>query len=86
MNAVKRLTGVAIAAAAAGMFMTVGVGNAVAAEKGKTMCEGVSACKGQGACKTATSACKGQNACKGHGALEMTEADCKAAKEKAKKT
>jgi len=86
MNAIKKLTGVAIAAAAAGMFMTVGVGNAVAAEKGKTMCEGVNACKGKGACKTATSACQGQNACKGKGVMEMSEADCKAAQEKAKKS
>jgi uncharacterized membrane protein len=33
----------------------------------KTDCKGINACKGQGACKSATNACKGQNACKDQG-------------------
>jgi len=37
---------------------------------------GANACKGKGACKTATNACKGQNACKGKGFLEMSKAEC----------
>jgi hypothetical protein len=41
---------------------------------------GANACKGQGACKTASNACKGQNACKGKGFMEMTKAECDAAK------
>lgn len=90
MNAVKKLSGIALAAAAAGMFMSVSVGNAVAgdkaADKGKTQCEGVNACKGTGSCKSAHNACKGQNACKGKGVMEMSAADCKAAQDKAKKS
>ncbi len=39
-------------------------------------CIGANACKGQGACKTASNACKGQNACKGKGFLAMTQQEC----------
>ena len=77
------LSGVALAAAAAVMFSTVGATTASAAE-GKTKCEGVNACKGQSACKSANNACKGQNSCKGKGFLEMTKAECDAAKAKSK--
>ena len=86
MTAVKKLTGIALAAAAAGMFVTAGIGNAFAAEAGKIHCEGVNACKGTSACKTANNACKGQNACNGKGYLELSEKDCKAAQAKAKKS
>ena len=85
MNAVKKLTGIALAAAAAGMFVTAGIGSAFAAEEGKMQCEGVNACKGKSDCKTAKNACKGQNACKGNGYVSMSDKDCKAAKAKAKK-
>ena len=37
---------------------------------------GGNACKGQSACKTATSECKGHNACKGQGFVMVTEAAC----------
>ncbi|HVS26286.1 MAG TPA: hypothetical protein VHE58_03165 [Burkholderiales bacterium] len=83
MTAVKKLTGIALAVAAAGMFVTAGVGQAVAAE-GKMHCESVNACKGKSDCKTAKNACKGQNGCKGTGFVAMTEKDCNAAKAKAK--
>ncbi len=82
MTAVKKLTGIALAAAAAGMFVTAGIGSAFAAEYGKIQCEGVNACKGKSDCKTAGNACKGQNACKGKGYLELSEKDCNAAKAK----
>ena len=82
MTAVKKLTGIALAVAAAGMFVTAGVGSAVAAEDGKIHCEGVNACKGKSDCKTAKNACKGQNACKGKGYVSMSEKDCKAAQTK----
>ena len=85
MNAVKKLTGIALAAAAAGMFVTAGIGSAFAAEEGKIQCEGVNACKSKSDCKTAKNACKGQNACKGNGYVSMSDKDCKAAKAKAKK-
>ena len=85
MTAVKKLTGIALACAAAGMFVTAGIGNAVAAE-GKIHCEGVNACKGKSDCKTANNSCKGQNSCKGKGFVAMSEKDCKAATAKAKKS
>lgn len=50
--------------------------SATAAEETKGHCVGANACKGQGACKTATNACKGQNACKGHGFMSTTKAEC----------
>lgn len=62
MTPVKRLTGITIAAAAGGMFMTVGVGSAVAGE-GKIHCEGVNSCKSQ-------------NPCKGKGFLAITGKEC----------
>ena len=86
MTAVKKLTGIALAAAAAGMFATAGIGNVFAAEEGKIHCEGVNACKGKTDCKTASNACKGENACKGKGFTAMSEKDCKAAQAKAKKS
>ena len=84
MTAVKKLTGIALAAAAAGMFVTAGIGSTFAAEEGKIHCEGVNACKGKSDCKSAKNACKGQNACKGNGFTAMSEKDCKAAKAKTK--
>ena len=78
------LSGVALAAAAAVMFSTVGATTA-RADEGKVKCEGVNSCKGRSACKSANNACKGQNSCKGKGFLEMSKADCDAAKAKAAK-
>lgn len=82
MNA-KKLTGLAIATAAAGFFMTAGISTA-SAEEAKIHCSGVNQCKGQTACQTASNACKGQNSCKGKGWLEMTQAECDAAQVKMK--
>lgn len=83
MNNAK-LSGVALAAAAAAMFSFISVASADegAKHEGKVHCEGVNACKGSSACKTANNACKGQNSCKGMGFLDMTQAECDAAKEK----
>jgi len=77
MMTAKKITGVLLAAAAAGMFATAPVAHA-AKHEGKVMCEGVNGCKGQGACKTAANACKGMNGCKGKGVMEMSMADCTA--------
>ena len=68
----RKLSSVALAAAAAFMFSTVAVSTASAGEDGKVKCEGVNSCKGQ-------------NSCKGKGYLEMTQAQCDAAKAKASK-
>jgi hypothetical protein len=45
-----------------------------AAAKGH--CFGANACKGKGACKSASNDCKGHNACKGKGFLVMTKSAC----------
>ena len=82
MNSVKKITGIALAVAAAGMFMTVAVPTA-SAHSAKVMCEGVNSCKGKGACKTANNGCKHQNACKGQGVLKLSQKKCDALKAKA---
>ena len=70
-------SGASMAAVAAALMLAGAVAApAYAADEAKGHCMGASACKGQGACKTATNACKGQNACKGHGFTESTAADC----------
>jgi len=79
----RRMTSVALAAAAAVMFSTAFVGTA-SADEAKVKCEGVNSCKGKSACKSANNSCKGQNSCKGKGFLEMTQAKCDAAKAKGK--
>lgn len=86
MNA-KKLTGLALATAAAGLFATAGIPAANAAKhegETKVHCDGVNSCKGTSACQTASSACKGQNSCKGKGWMYMTKAECDAAQAKMK--
>lgn len=68
----KKLTGLAVASAAALAFATVPVGSALAGsnsnQNGASIkCMGANACKGQSACATAKNQCKGQNSCKGMG-------------------
>jgi hypothetical protein len=74
----RKLSSVALAAAAAVMFTTVSA--TAGAQESTVKCEGVNACKGQSACNTATSSCKGLNACKQKGYLLLTEEDCEQAK------
>jgi len=76
-NAMRVLSGAALAAAAAGLFLS-GTASVAAADtkEAKVQCAGVNACKGKSDCATATSACHGQNACKGQGWLKMTEKQC----------
>lgn len=87
---IGKLTGIALATAAAGMFAMTAAGP-VAAQYAKVKCEGVNACKGLSDCKGEKSAsrekssCKGLNACKGQGHKEMSEADCDKAKAAMKK-
>lgn len=75
----SKISGAALATAAALLFGSVAVTTA-SAEEAKVKCEGVNACKGQSACATAQNACQGQNACKGHGYLMLSKAECDAAK------
>lgn len=78
MNTTKKLTGVALASAAATLLLAGCGGDkankAASAEKpaaeakvAKIKCSGINSCKGTSACATATSACSGQNSCKGVG-------------------
>lgn len=75
MSTVKKVSGIVLAAAAAGLFAAAPAVMA-AAHEGKVHCTGVNACKGTSECKTASNACKGQNACKGKGFISMSAKDC----------
>ena len=81
---INKLTGIALATAAAGMFAITAAGPA-GAQAAKVKCEGVNGCKGQGDCKGSKNACKGQASCKGQGFKEMSQADCDKAKAEMKK-
>jgi hypothetical protein len=80
----KKMTGIALATAAAGLFAVTAVGP-TAAQAAKVKCEGVNSCKGQSDCKSAQGSCKGLNSCKGQGFKEMTQAECDKAKMAMKK-
>ncbi|MGH8699860.1 MAG: BufA2 family periplasmic bufferin-type metallophore [Burkholderiales bacterium] len=80
----NKLTGIALATVAAGMFAMTAAGP-VSAQAAKVKCEGVNACKGKGDCKGAKNSCKGQASCKGQGFTEMSQADCDKAKAAMKK-
>jgi hypothetical protein len=72
-------SGAAIAAAAAALLIAgtaISAPVQLAADDAKGHCMGANACKGKGACKTASNDCKGMNACKGKGFVEMTKAEC----------
>ncbi len=73
MNTAKKISGIALAAAAATMFafapMSVSAG-----ANGK--CFNINSCKGTSACATATSSCAGQNSCAGQGWVKRTQAEC----------
>ncbi|HYM35775.1 MAG TPA: hypothetical protein VET48_10295 [Steroidobacteraceae bacterium] len=77
-----KLSGIAMAAAAAVLFASAPVATVSAADAAKIKCEGVNSCKGKSACQTAKSSCQGQNSCKGKGWLSLTKAECDAAKAK----
>ncbi len=82
MNTAKKLSGAAIAAAAAALLLsgcaTDGSYSGASMKTATVHCAGVNSCKGKTACKTANNACKGQNSCKGTGWLPMSKADCDA--------
>jgi hypothetical protein len=76
MVVATRLTGFAIAATAASLFVTAPL---AAAEDATTIvgrCTGVNSCKGQSSCRSDKNTCKGQNACKGTGFVELTKQQC----------
>lgn len=79
----RKLSGLLLATAAAGLFSVAPFTVANAAEMGKVHCEGVNSCKGKSECKGKND-CKGKNSCKGKGFLSMTQEECDAAQAKMK--
>jgi hypothetical protein len=75
MNATK-VSGIAIAAVAASLFVLAPIATAADAGAATGKCVGGNACKGKSECKSASNSCKGQNSCKGKGFATMTKADC----------
>ncbi len=79
MLTAKKLTGLALATAAAGLFATAGISTASADKHmadAKVKCEGINSCKGTSECATANNSCKGQNSCKGHGWVNASAKEC----------
>ncbi|MEE9444688.1 MAG: hypothetical protein V3V19_03380 [Cocleimonas sp.] len=79
MNQVKKLSGLALATAAATMLLAGTTVNAAKHEKAaaaEIKCSGINSCKGTSACATATSACAGQNGCKGQGWIKSSAKEC----------
>jgi hypothetical protein len=77
----KKLSGAAVAAAAAALFISgcASMSQPSDAQTAKVHCFGVNSCKGQSDCKSAYNSCKGLNACKGKGFVAMTKPECDAA-------
>ncbi|MBI3530219.1 MAG: hypothetical protein HY067_19910 [Betaproteobacteria bacterium] len=73
----RAVSGAALAAAAAGLFLA-GTAGVIAADKteAKVHCAGVNACKGKSECASASNSCSGQNACKGKGWVSVSEKQC----------
>lgn len=78
MNTTKKLSGLALASAAAGLFAMATPIVGTAENEAKVECYGVNSCKGKGSCASANNSCKGQNACKGQGWVVLTKEGCEA--------
>ena len=84
MNSVSKMSGIALASAAATLLLagcSAGSSEKTAAptmakKVANVKCSGINSCKGTSACATATSACKGLNSCKGQGWVKSTASDC----------
>ena len=72
------IKGIALATAAASLFVVAGCASNAPAGSGvaKMSCTGGNACKGNSDCKSANNSCAGQNACKGQGFVMVTQANC----------
>lgn len=82
-NVLPKVTGVALALAAAGMMgcsnpQPVGASSAGQGSASTDLihCYGVNQCKGHNDCKTAENACAGHAECKGHGFVGMPTKAC----------
>ena len=77
MNTAKKLSGIALATAAAGLFAaTLATPVLAAKHEGMVHCLGINGCKGKSDCATADNACKGHNACNGKGWVATSAKDC----------
>jgi len=76
MSVAKKLSGMALATAAAAMFAGAPVTASADSHTADVHCMGVNACKGKSSCKTADSACKGHNSCKGKGFVAVSKEVC----------
>ncbi len=78
MNKVqKKLSGAALAMAAAGFVGSAMVAPSIAsAEEAQVECWGINGCAGQNDCKTAENDCKGMAECKGQGFVLLTAEAC----------
>ena len=78
MSAKQKLSGAALAVAAAGFIgagaMTTLATPAVAGDNVK--CYGVNSCKGHNDCAGENNSCKGMGSCKGQGFLVMSAEEC----------
>lgn len=80
MQKSTKLSGIAMAAAAAMLFASAPLTTASAADAAKVKCEGGNSCKGKSACSTAKNSCQGLNSCKGQGWVSLSKSDCDKAK------
>ena len=77
LNAVRKLSGVALAATAATLFVAgCASQDTVYVATGKVECTGLNGCKGLSDCKTASNDCNGKNSCAGQGFVFMTPYEC----------
>jgi len=79
MQTAKKISGAALAVAAAGLVLAGCASNMDSGtmSTAQVHCAGVNSCKGQTSCKSASNDCKGKNSCKGKGWLPMKAEECK---------
>ena len=78
MSVKSKVTGAALAIAAAGLFgcATTATMETSAGGSENIHCYGVNKCKGHNDCKSESNACKGHGSCKGQGFVSMPEKAC----------
>ncbi|MDH5326466.1 MAG: hypothetical protein OEZ68_06505 [Gammaproteobacteria bacterium] len=77
MSVKSKVTGAALAIAAAGLFGCASTTTMETSAVSENIhCYGVNKCKGQNDCKTASNECKGHGSCKGQGFVSMSEKAC----------
>lgn len=77
MTTRRKFNTMALASAAAALFVAAPVTAREYGGKAEVKCFGVNKCKGHNECKTANNACKGKASCKGQGFVKMSKHACK---------